>query len=394
MFDVKCRIDNDNVYMDFEIYRGFRKHFYTVNFGYYHPLKYEAITCLKFAWVMQTISRNNHRWSSRSLRKFLDTLPTVFQIQSGCTMKRYIEIAKSNFVEALFFFTQENASVEGLTGRDTDNTSCNLGKNIYELRLQDIHDRSILWLLPNQKQPDVLRYKEHREKSPKDLGSDYWSQSSKLSSDTMQYFTNDPDFLIKMVLLLSTLEEENCNGEYDFCCFRDLDIYGLGHVNDFVKYGEMLMHDKFLCGVHDKYKNQALSHIRKITNAHRFLNSNLIYASVFQEKNRMDFYNPEIYQDIFFNNDIPVHYNDNDKIWHISCGEKVGVNSMIGASKLISKYADCFNPSDIDFLKHRKPYLGEKTSLSCIKNFGIFDSFRKKYSHPKDLNDPSLNDEV
>ena len=109
--------------MDFEIYRGFRKHFYTVNFGYYHPLKYEAITCLKFAWVMQTISRNNHRWSSRSLRKFLDTLPTVFQIQSGCTMKRYIEIAKSNFVEALFFFTQENASVESYTGRDTDNTS-------------------------------------------------------------------------------------------------------------------------------------------------------------------------------------------------------------------------------------------------------------------------------
>ena len=25
--------------------------------------------------------------------------------------------------------------------------------------------------------------------------------------------------------------------------------------------------------------------------------------------------------------------------------------------------------------------------------YGIFDSFRKKYSHPKDLNDPSLHDE-
>ena len=196
-----------------------------------------------------------------------------------------------------------------------------------------------------------------------------------------------------MVLLLSTLEEENCNEEYDFYCIRDLEDYGSSHVNDLVKYGEMLMHDKFLCGVHDKYKNQALSHIRKITNAHRFLNSNLIYASVFQEKNRMDFHNPEIYQDIFFNNDIPVHYNDNDKIWHISCGDKVGVNSMIGASKVL-KYADCFNPSDTDFLRHRKHYLGEKTLLSCIKNFEISDSFRKRYSHPKDLNDPSLNDEV
>ena len=55
--------------------------------------------------------------------------------------------------------------------------------------------------------------------------------------------------------------------------------------------------------------------------------------------------------------------------WEVLPGDRIGVSSMIGASKLISKYRKFFNPKDIDFLLNRKKYSGEQTEIRPIKKF-------------------------
>ena len=68
-------------------------------------------------------------------------------------------------------------------------------------------------------------------------------------------------------------------------------------------------------------------------------------------------------------------------------GDRIGVSSMIGASKLISKYRKFFNPKDIDFLLHRKKYSGERTELRPIKKFYLNREDQDKYNHLLDKND-------
>ena len=73
--------------------------------------------------------------------------------------------------------------------------------------------------------------------------------------------------------------------------------------------------------------------------------------------------------------------------WEVLPGDRIGVSSMIGASKLISKYRKFFNPKDIDFLLNRKKYSGEQTEIRPIKKFYLNREDQDKYNHLLDKND-------
>ena len=75
------------------------------------------------------------------------------------------------------------------------------------------------------------------------------------------------------------------------------------------------------------------------------------------------------------------------KITMVLPGHKVGVCSMIGASKLISKYQKFFDPKDIKKLKKKRFFFGRKIHLFCKKAFMLSDDDSKKYHHHLDKND-------
>ena len=87
--------------MNFEICKEFKENFYEVHM--FNGLSETKLINLKSSWVFKTISKNNKRWSARCLQRFLDTLPNCYQISSTSLYERYVEVAKSNFIEALYF---------------------------------------------------------------------------------------------------------------------------------------------------------------------------------------------------------------------------------------------------------------------------------------------------
>ena len=156
-----------NVYCFLPICKEFKENFYEVHS--FSGLSETKLINLKSSWVFKTISKNNKRWSPKCLQRFLDTLPYCYQISSTSLYERYLEVAKSNFIEALYFYTQENASVESLAGKDTSNTSENIGCELYKLRLADIHSYSCLRDLYDL---DDRRRKRQSEASTMQVASD------------------------------------------------------------------------------------------------------------------------------------------------------------------------------------------------------------------------------
>ena len=232
----------------------------------------------------------------------------------------------------------------------------------------------------------------------------------------MSYFTADRDFIFKMMLLLGT----TCVEEGDDSSFfnirvvtgerRDIDY------EDALEIGKSIFFEQFLDGVGAKYKNEALLNIRKTENALDFLGVDP-YAHTFDRcvgeacKTDIFFYpkggwNSDRWN---FNNHITKKkmgssvraaqaYKEKDNLskkseqteityWEVLYGDRIGVSSMIGASKLISKYRKFFNPKDIDFLLHRKKYSGERTELRPIKKFYLNREDQDKYNHLLDKND-------
>ena len=371
--------------MNFEICKEFKENFYEVHS--FSGLSETKLINLKSSWVFKTISKNNKRWSPKCLQRFLDTLPYCYQISSTSLYERYVEVAKSNFIEALYFYTQENASVESLAGRDTSNTTENIGCELYKLRLADIHSYSSLHDLYDLDDPHIKKFKKTEKFLNEEENLD-WGKYLDARKESIRYFTADKDFTFKMILLLGTLNIDEDSSDFKYYQINDVSSeYSDTHTEVAYKTGEALFFEKFLDGVEEKYANEALSNIRKTKKALDLLKVDP-YKYTFNEKNRTEFGSYDRYSDLFTSNKST--WDNQKKITMILPGHKVGVSSMIGASKLISKYQKFFDPKDIKNLKKKRFFYGRKIQLTCKKAFMLSDDDGKKYHHHLDKNDRSI----
>ena len=371
--------------MDFEICKEFKENFYEVHS--FSGLSETKLINLKSSWVFKTISKNNKRWSPKCLQRFLDTLPYCYQISSTSLYERYVEVAKSNFIEALYFYTQENASVESLTGRDTSNTTENIGCELYKLRLADIVSYSSLHDLYDLDDPHIKKFKKTEKFLNEEENLD-WGKYLDARKESIRYFTADKDFTFKMTLLLGTLNIDEDSSDFKYYQINDVSSeYSDTHTEEAYKTGEAFFFEKFLDGVEEKYANEALSNIRKTKKALDLLKVDP-YKYTFNEKNRTEFGSYDRYSDLFTSNKST--WDNQKKIRMVLPGHKVGVSSMIGASKLISKYQKFFDPIDIENLKKKRFFYGRKIQLTCKKAFMLSDDDSKKYHHHLDKNDRSI----
>lgn len=367
--------------MNFEICKEFKENFYEVHM--FNGLSETKLINLKSSWVFKTISKNNKRWSAKCLQRFLDTLPNCYQISSTSLYERYVEVAKSNFIEALYFYTQENANIESMTGRDTSNTSKNIGFELYKLRLADIHGYSCLHDLYDLDDPHIKKYKKTEQFLNEKENLD-WGKYLEARKELMSYFTADKDFTFKMTLLLGTLNIDE-GSDYKYYQINDVSSeYSDNYAEEAYKTGEAFFFEKFLDGVEEKYANEALSNIRKTKKALDLLKVDP-YKYTFNEKNRTKFGTYDRYSDLFTSK--KSNWDSQKKITMVLPGHKVGVCSMIGASKLISKYQKFFDPKDIKKLKKKRFFFGRKIHLFCKKAFMLSDDDSKKYHHHLDKND-------
>jgi len=371
--------------MDFEICKEFKENFYEVHS--FSGLSETKLINLKSSWVFKTISKNNKRWSPKCLQRFLDTLPYCYQISSTSLYERYVEVAKSNFIEALYFYTQENASVESLAGRDTSNTTENIGCELYKLRLADIVSYSSLHDLYDLDDPHIKKFKKTEKFLNEEENLD-WGKYLDARKESIRYFTADKDFTFKMTLLLGTLNIDEDSSDFKYYQINDVSSeYSDTHTEEAYKTGEAFFFEKFLDGVEEKYANEALSNIRKTKKALDLLKVDP-YKYTFNEKNRTEFGSYDRYSDLFTSNKST--WDNQKKIRMVLPGHKVGVSSMIGASKLISKYQKFFDPIDIENLKKKRFFYGRKIQLTCKKAFMLSDDDGKKYHHHLDKNDRSI----
>ena len=371
--------------MNFEICKEFKENFYEVHS--FSGLSETKLINLKSSWVFKTISKNNKRWSPKCLQRFLDTLPYCYQISSTSLYERYVEVAKSNFIEALYFYTQENASVESLAGRDTSNTTENIGCELYKLRLADIDSYSSLHDLYDLDDPHIKKFKKTEKFLNEEENLD-WGKYLDARKESIRYFTADKDFTFKMILLLGTLNIDEDSSDFKYYQINDISSeYSDTHTEVAYKTGEALFFEKFLDGVEEKYANEALSNIRKTKKALDLLKVDP-YKYTFNEKNRTEFGSYDRYSDLFTSDKST--WDNQKKIRMVLPGHKVGVSSMIGASKLISKYQKFFDPIDIENLKKKRFFYGRKIQLTCKKAFMLSDDDSKKYHHHLDKNDRSI----
>ena len=371
--------------MDFEICKEFKENFYEVHS--FSGLSETKLINLKSSWVFKTISKNNKRWSPKCLQRFLDTLPYCYQISSTSLYERYVEVAKSNFIEALYFYTQENASVESLAGRDTSNTTENIGCELYKLRLADIVSYSSLHDLYDLDDPHIKKFKKTEKFLNEEENLD-WGKYLDARKESIRYFTADKDFTFKMTLLLGTLNIDEDSSDFKYYQINDVSSeYSDTHTEEAYKTGEAFFFEKFLDGVEEKYANEALSNIRKTKKALDLLKVDP-YKYTFNEKNRTEFGSYDRYSDLFTSDKST--WDNQKKIRMVLPGHKVGVSSMIGASKLISKYQKFFDPIDIENLKKKRFFYGRKIQLTCKKAFMLSDDDGKKYHHHLDKNDRSI----
>ena len=378
--------------MNFEICEEFKEHFYDVH--QFRNLDENKRVNLKFSWVLKTIARKNDYWRKNYLKSFINTLPNCYQITVPELFNRYIEVGKASFIEALYKQTHLYAKT---VGSKTINTE-KIGFALSKLRLNEIHSNALICNMPYKNDLNSKNYNKPLIGIPK-KDKEFWRKRLKARERTMSYFTADQDFTFKMVLLLGTT------------CVEE----GIDYENA-VEIGESIFFEQFLDGVGAKYKNEALLNIRKTKNALYFLGIDP-YVHTFDKcfgescKSDIFFYpkggwNSDRWN---FNNHITkkkkgssikaaqaykekVSLSNNSQhaektYWEVLPGDRIGVSSMIGASKLISKYRKFFNPRDIDFLLNRKKYSGERTELTPIRKFYLDREDQDKYNHLLDGND-------
>ena len=70
----------------------------------------------------------------------------------------------------------------------------------------------------------------------------------------------------------------------------------------------------------------------------------------------------------------------------VPAGSAIGINNMVGASKILMKYKAFFDEKDLNFLVNKKKYLGEETVIKAKHSFSLLIEDTKKAWGPYDAN--------
>jgi len=337
------------------IHKSFKQNFYsyTTFNGLYER---EGIN-IKPTWVINKLLAKNKKWDVNSLSRFIYSLPPNYSFYEPDFIKLCLMIHKETFIKALFLNTQENASVEFYAARDTANSSLNLCDTLVGLRFEEVFSN-----MPGIEEitgidRDFKKWKIIQEK---------WRA----------YYLEDINFLMSLIILFSTLDPERA---YYFYKIR----YWEGDILDF-EYGKELLFTKFFDGTDTKYKNKMNSLIDRTLKALTMLkNKNLhkIYMSERLDRD-LQFAKTNEHLDIFLSgryfSSLGPKKEACEEMYPIRRGDTVGINNMVGASKIFAHYKDYFSKKDLNFLINKKAYDGEKSYISCKKSFNLLRKHMEK----------------
>lgn len=343
------------------IHKSFKKNFYsyTTFNGLYER---EGIN-LKPTWVINKLVAKNKKWDINSLSRFIHSLPPNYSFYEPDFIKLCLIILKETFIKALFLNTQENASVEFYAAKDTCNSSSNLCYTLLDLRFEEIFSNmpGIEEITGIGRALDFKKWKIIQEK---------WRA----------YYLEDINFLMSLIILFGTLDPERANYFYKITYWEGDVLNSRGNF----EYGKELLFTKFFDGTDTKYKNKMNSLINRTLKALTMLkNKNLhkIYMSERLDRD-LQFAKTHEHSDIFLSgryfSSLGPKKEASKEMYPIRRGDTVGINNMVGASKIFAHYKDCFSKKDLNFLINEKAYDGEKSYISCKKSFNLLRKHMQK----------------
>lgn len=364
-------------------FKKFRDNFY--KFSTFYAGNDQDFLSLKQSWVINKIVSKRKSWNINSLTRFIESLPHEYDFFEGDFFKFCLLALKGTFIKSSFLQIQDNASIEMHTARDTQNSSSNLCDYYINLRFEEMFND--MPLLPKLSGFAVHPYKNNFRK---------WAIKADVAKEKHRaFFLEDRDFLFSLICFFGMLRPEKKEYYYKIACLDDDDF----NCPDIEKGKEILI-KSFLDGTETKYINKVNKLIKKELAAISLLPGKKIsdiymnislYESL--DRWRSAFYacnnNFLQYKDISFPKTNSLNHDFQNKtldFTKINIGDSIYVNNMMGAYKIIQSYSDYFSDADLDFLAHKKEYLGEQSKITCIKSFNLLDKDRKKDYLPQDLN--------
>ena len=357
------------------IHKSFKQNFYsyTTFNGLYER---EGIN-IKPTWVINKLLAKNKKWDVNSLSRFIHSLPPNYSFYEPDFIKLCLIIHKETFIKALFLTTQENASVEAYAARDTCNSSLNLCNRLVNLRFEEIFSNmpGLDKITGIDRDLDFKKWKIIQEK---------WRA----------YYLEDINFLMSLIILFSTLDPEKAYYFYKIRYWGDDDF----EVRINFEYGKELLFTKFFDGTDTKYKNKMNSLINRTLNALTMLKNKNLHKIYMSERLHKDlqFAKTNEHSDIFLSgryfSSLGPKKEASKEMYPIRRGDTVGINNMVGASKIFAHYKDYFSKKDLNFLINKKAYDGEKSYISCKKSFNLLRKHMEKDYGGDDKNAHIFND--
>lgn len=355
------------------IHKSFKKNFYS--FTTFYGLDDKEQTNLKPTWVINKLVSKNKKWDINSLSRFIHSLPHNYDFYDPDFIKLCLITLKETFIKALFLNTQENASVEFYAARDTANSSSNLCDTLIDLRFEEIFS--------NMPGIEKITGIERDFFKGWEINRDF-KKWKIIQEKWRAYYLEDINFLMNLIILFSTLDPEK---DYYFYKIR----YWKEDTTDF-EYGKEILFTKFFDGTETKYKNKMNSLINKTLKALTMLqNKNLhkIYMSERLDKD-LQFASTHEYSDIFLSKKyvslLGTKIERFEEKYLIRRGDTIGINNMVGASKIFEYYKDYFTKKDLNFLINEKAYDGKMSYISCKKSFDLLEKHVKKDFFGSDKN--------
>ena len=353
-------------------FKKFRDNFY--KFSTFYAGNDQDFLSLKQSWVINKIVSKRKIWNINSLTRFIESLPREYDFFEGDFFKFCLLALKGKFIKSSFLQIQDNASIEMHTGRDTQNSSSNLCDYYISLRFEEMFND--MPLLPKLTGFAVYPYKNDFKK--------WETKADAAEAKHRAFFLEDRDFLFSLICFFGMLRPEKKEYYYKIACLEDDDF----NCPDIEKGKEILVKN-FLDGTETKYINKVNALIKKELVAISLLPDKTIsdiYMDISLHESLKNKYFLQ-FSDISLPKTTDVNHDfQNEDFSKINIGESIYVNNMMGAYKIIQNYSDYFSDADLNFLAHKKEYLGEQSKITCIKSFNLLDKDREKDYLPKDLN--------
>tara|TARA_B100000965_G_C19524582_1_gene728168 strand:+ start:240 stop:1298 length:1059 start_codon:yes stop_codon:yes gene_type:complete len=338
---------------------------------------------LKPTWVMNKLVTKNKKWDVNSLSIFINSLPHNYDFDEPDFIKLCLMINKDTFIKALFLYTQDNASIEYYAARDTTNSSSSLCDTLVDLRFEDMFSA-----MPGIEEITGIEHMLQDNTFDDPFIRARYKNFSQPKKKWRAYYLEDINFLMSLIILFSTCDPKKDSYFYKIRYSEDEEI----KFPD-IEHGKEILFTKFFDGTKAKYKNKMNSLINRALNALTMLpNTKLekIYISEIFDKDFPLELEVSEYKDIFLGKQYVSSQGTKimkcKEMFQLRRGDTVGINNMVGASKIIAHYRNYFSKKDIDFLINEKAYDGEMSYISCKKSFDLLDKHIQKEYLPIDKN--------